>query len=133
MRYETLLFDVTDNIAVITLNRPDAANALDKTMAEELFDVSVRCDDDPAIRAVVLTGAGKMFCAGGDLKVFHDQGDGLPAFVLQTATMLHAAVSRFSHMAPPLVMAINGTAAGGGFSLALAGDYSIAATPFPTL
>lgn len=127
MTYETLLFDVTDNIAVITLNRPDAANALSKTMAGELFDAAVRCDDDDAIRAAVLTGAGKMFCAGGDLKIFHDQGDGLPAFVMQTATLLHAAVSRFNHMAPPLVMAINGTAAGGGFSLALSGDFSIAA------
>ena len=126
MSYETLTFEVTDRVGVITLNRPDQANALNKTMAQELFEVAVRCDTDDNIRAAILTGIGKMFCAGGDLKAFHDQGDNLPAFLTETATLLHSAVSRFNHMNAPLVIAINGTAAGGGFSLALSGDYSLA-------
>jgi 2-(1,2-epoxy-1,2-dihydrophenyl)acetyl-CoA isomerase len=76
---------------------------------------------------VVLTGAGKMFCGGGDLKTFNSLGDDAANYVDQTATVLHHAISRFARMAAPVVMAVNGTAAGGGFSLALAGDYVIAA------
>jgi len=127
MGYETLTFDVSDGIAVITLNRPEAANALDKTMAEDLFDVAVRCECDSAIRAAVLTATGDMFCAGGDLKAFSSQGDALPQFLMETATKLHSAITRFQYMDAPLTIAVNGTAAGAGFSIALSGDYVIAA------
>ena len=127
MSYEYIIFDVTDNVAVITLNRPDDANAIHKPMVEELLDIALRCYRDRAIRAAVLTGAGRMFCGGGDLKTFNDLGDGAANYVDQTATVLHHAISRFSRMDAPLVMAVNGSAAGGGFSLALAGDYVIAA------
>ena len=125
MAYETLKFEVTDNVGVITLDRPDAANSLNKVMADELFDVAVRCDSEA--RAVILTASGDMFCSGGDLKLFNSQGDGLPAFLMQTASMMHAAVTRFQYMDAPVIMAVNGTAAGAGFSLALSGDYVLAA------
>ncbi|MCZ6512237.1 MAG: enoyl-CoA hydratase/isomerase family protein, partial [Alphaproteobacteria bacterium] len=127
MSYQHIIFDVADNIGVITLNRPDDANAIHKPMVEELLDIALRCYRDREIRAVILTGSGKMFCGGGDLKTFHDLGDDAADYVDQTATVLHHAISRFSRMDAPLVMAVNGTAAGGGFSLALAGDYVIAA------
>ncbi len=127
MSYEHILFDVTDNIGVITLNRPDDANAIHKPMVEELLDIALRCYRDKDVRAVLLTGSGSMFCGGGDLKTFFDVGDDISDYVDQTATVLHHAVSRFSRMDAPVVMAVNGTAAGGGFSLALAGDYVIAA------
>ena len=127
MSYETLTFDVADNVATITLNRPDNANALTKRMAEELFDVATICDWQPDIRAVVLTSTGKMFCAGGDLKEFDGQGEDIAAFISSTATPLHNAITRFQRMDAPLVMAVNGTAAGAGFSLALCGDYILAA------
>ena len=127
MSYEHILFDVADNIAVITLNRPDDANAIHQPMVDELADIAIRCYRDKAVRAVVLTGAGKMFCGGGDLKTFFDTGDDVSNYVDRTATVLHHAISRFSRMDAPVVMAVNGTAAGGGFSLALAGDYVIAA------
>ena len=127
MGYETLTFEVTNGVALITLNRPDAANALDKTMAEDLFDVAVRCDCDAAIRAAVLTATGDMFCAGGDLKTFDSQGEALPQFLMETATKLHSAVTRFQYMDAPLTIAVNGTAAGAGFSIALSGDHVIAA------
>ncbi|MCZ6591921.1 MAG: enoyl-CoA hydratase/isomerase family protein, partial [Alphaproteobacteria bacterium] len=127
MSYQHIIFDVADNIGVITLNRPDDANAIHKPMVEELLDIALRCYRDRAIRAAVLTGAGRMFCGGGDLKTFNDLGDGAANYVDQTATVLHHAISRFSRMDAPLVMAVNGSAAGGGFSLALAGDYVIAA------
>jgi 2-(1,2-epoxy-1,2-dihydrophenyl)acetyl-CoA isomerase len=126
MRYQTILFDVADNIATVTLNRPDDANALDAQMAGELFDVAVRCSTDENVRALVITGTGRMFCAGGDLKDMQDQGDDKPAHLIHMATRLHAAITRLAHMDAPVIMAVNGTAAGGGFSLALAGDHVIA-------
>ncbi len=128
MSYETLTFTVAESVATITLNRPDHANALTKQMAQELFDVANTCDWDPEIRAVVVTAVGKMFCAGGDLKDFNSQGEDIAAYLSATATPLHNAITRFQRMDAPLVMAVNGTAAGAGFSLALAGDYVLASS-----
>ncbi len=126
MDYETLKFDIADGIATITLNRPDDANALNLTMAEELLSVSIVCSTNSDIRAVVLTGDGKLFCGGGDLNEFKQAGDEKEALLLRMATILHAAVIRFSNMDSPLVIAVNGTAGGGGFSLLLSGDYVLA-------
>ncbi len=123
MSYRTLRYDVDQGLARIVLHRPDAANALDLTMAEELFAVSLACAGDQSVRAVLLTGEGKMFCAGGDLKAFAAEGERVSAFVTKVATLLHAAITRFAHMDAPLVVGVNGTAAGAGFSLALSGDY----------
>ena len=126
MTYETIRFDIADSIATITLDRPDDANALNATMGRELYDVALRCAADRTIRAVVVTGSGKMFCAGGDLKEFHALGDAASAAVTRLASALHAAQTRFAHMDAPVVMAVNGTAAGAGFSLALSGDFVLA-------
>jgi len=126
MPYETLSFDVTGGVATITLNRPDNANAMNRQMMQDLFAVALQCDSDPAVRAVIITATGKMFCAGGDLKEFAAQGDGMPAFITELATILHAAITRFQRMDAPVVMAINGMAAGAGMSLAAAGDIVIA-------
>lgn len=128
MTYQTLKFDIADRIATITLNRPDNANALNLVMAEELHTVSIACATSRDIRAVVLTGEGRMFCAGGDLQDFKQAGDQKEALLLRMATVLHAAVIRFSNMDAPLIMAVNGAAGGGGFSLMLAGDFVIASS-----
>ena len=125
--YETLAWDLSDGVATITLNRPEAANALTMKMGEELMDASIRCDDDPEIRCVVLTGAGRMFCAGADLKAMPHAGPAMATEIKLLTTYLHAAISRFARMDAPLICAINGTAAGAGFSLALIGDLAIAA------
>jgi len=127
MTYQELEFTVADHIAVITLQRPQQGNAMTLQMARELLDAANRCDEDPAVRAVVLTGAGKMFCAGGDLKSFAEQGDQVALHIKRITQALHAAISRFNWMDAPVVAAINGTAAGGGFSLALSTDIAIAA------
>ena len=127
MLYETLLFDVKDHVAHLTLNRPDDANALNMQMGKELFDVSIRCDEDPDVRAVLLTGTGKMFAAGGDLKSFHAMGDQMGSGLKELTVYFHAMVSRFSRMDAPLVVAVNGMAAGAGFSLAICGDLVLAA------
>ncbi len=127
MEYETILFEVRDGVAHVTLNRPDAANSLNFQMARDFFDVSVRCDVDPAVRAVLMTGTGAMFCAGGDLKSFAEQGAALPAHLLEVTANLHAGISRFSWMDPPVVAAVNGPAAGAGMSLVCAADLAVAA------
>ncbi len=126
MTFETMTFEVADTVATITLNRPNDANALNARMAAELLDVGISCATNSAIRAVIVTGTGRLFCAGGDLKEMHAQGDNKQAHLTRMATDLHAALARFAHMDAPVVMAVNGTAAGAGFSLALSGDYVIA-------
>lgn len=127
MSYETLDFTVADGIARITLNRPERFNALNLAMAKELMEISIQCDEDDAIRCVVLKGAGeKAFCSGGDLIDFNADPRGLPVVMKETTTYLHAAVSRFSRMGAPLIGAINGVAAGAGISLAACVDLAIA-------
>jgi len=127
VKFENLLFDLSDHVARVTLNRPDAANGIDLALGRDLMRVAIRCDEDPEVRAVLLTGAGKMFCAGGDLKSFASFGDDLPAALKELTTYLHAATSRFARMDAPLVVAVNGAAAGAGMSLAVAGDLVVAA------
>ncbi|MDE0400335.1 MAG: enoyl-CoA hydratase-related protein [Candidatus Poribacteria bacterium] len=125
--YETLDWSLSDGVATITLNRPRAGNALTMQMGQELMDASIRCDDNPEVRAVVLTGAGKMFCVGADLKQFPPAGPKMAAEIKLLTTWLHAAISRFVRMDAPLICAINGTAAGAGMSLALIGDMALVA------
>jgi 2-(1,2-epoxy-1,2-dihydrophenyl)acetyl-CoA isomerase len=123
-----VLFEIRNHVAHITLDRPDAANALNVEMVKELEEVSLRCDEDPAVRAVLMTGAGKMFCGGGDLKAFAAQPPAqLPAYLKKVTLYLHKAVHRFARMKAPMVVAVNGNAGGGGMSLALAGDLVLAA------
>jgi len=127
MQYATILFDVRDHVAHITLNRPEAANSLNREMASDLMHAVMRCSEDSAIRAVVITGTGPMFCSGGDLKEFAAQGEHLPYHLKEVTTYLHAAISRLTRMDPPVVAAVNGSAAGAGMSLACACDIVVAA------
>ena len=128
MTYETLLLDIADNVATITLNRPADANAVNLRMAEELCHAATLCDDDPDVRAIVLTGTGKMFSAGGDLASFANSDDDLSLLIKRMVTSLHAAISRFARGDAPVIAAVNGTAAGAGFSMALATDLAIASS-----
>jgi len=96
-------------------------------MGRELMHAAIRASEDRAVRAVLLTGAGRMFSAGGDLKSFAAQGDGLPAHLKELAGMLHLTISRLVRMDAPLIVAVNGAAGGGGMSFVLAADLVIAA------
>lgn len=126
MAEQRLRFDLKDGVATLTLDRPKA-NGIDLEMGRALMHAAIRCHQDPEIRAVLLTGAGSMFCAGGDLKSFASLGSQLPSALLELTTYLHAATSRFLRMRAPLVVAVNGTAAGAGMSLAISGDLVLAA------
>src|SRR3989441_10344896 len=127
MAYQHLLFDRQDQIATITLNRPDAYNALNRGLGRDLFHAVLEVDDDPDVRCVVITGAGQPFCAGGDVKDFADNLDHIGALVKELTTYLHGAVSRLCRSDKPVIMAVNGVAAGGGMSFALCGDLVVAA------
>jgi 2-(1,2-epoxy-1,2-dihydrophenyl)acetyl-CoA isomerase len=121
-----VLLDIADGIARVTLNRPEAGNAIDLPMARALLDAAIRCDRDPSVRCVVLTGAGRMFCAGGDIAGFQSAGERADAYLSELAGTMTLALSRLARMAKPLLVLVNGPAAGAGLSIAIAGDVVLA-------
>ena len=123
--YQTITLEQSGPIARITLNRPDAANGMNDTMTRELADAAALCDTD-ATKVVVLTGSGRFFCAGGDLKSFAT-APSRGRHIKGVADDLHRAISTFARMDAVLITAVNGTAAGAGFSLAVTGDLVLAA------
>lgn len=122
-----LRFEMEGPVAKLTLNRPGHGNSINLEMARALVNAAIRCDSDPSIRCVVLTGEGRMFCAGGDVGMFAEAADQVPALLSELASTLHMAVAKLAHMAKPLLVLVNGPAAGAGLSLALLGDIVLAA------
>ena len=125
--FHTLSLEIAEGVARLTLNRPDSANAFDPEICRELRRAVTICDESDDVRAVVLTGAGKMFSAGGDLKYFSTRGEELGAALKEITTDLHAAISGMASMDAPVVCAVNGMAAGAGASLVAACDFAVAA------
>src|SRR5262249_44640360 len=105
-------------------------NAVNLELGRRLLDTVVRCDEDDNVRAVVITGNGPSFCSGGDIRQMMEvvARDGHAATFLKTLTVyFHETIATMAHMKKPVVTAVNGAAAGAGFSLALAGDLVLAA------
>lgn len=127
MPYENLVLEVSGGVAKITLNRPKAANAVNLALAKDLAYAAMECDENPAVRSIVITAGGRFFCAGGDLAAFGEAGDQAPHLLKEITTYLHSAISRLARTDAPVITSINGAAAGAGFSLACAGDLAIAA------
>lgn len=124
-----VVVDAEDGIATLTLNRPDDGNALSLAMVEHLSASVSHVDADRSIRCVILTGAGRFFCVGGDIGAFKSAGSNVPELLKNVTAHLHMAISRLARMGKPLVVAVNGPAAGAGLGLAALGDIVIAAEP----
>jgi 2-(1,2-epoxy-1,2-dihydrophenyl)acetyl-CoA isomerase len=124
--HETIELDVRDGVAHLMLNRPDAANGINRELAQDLMEATLVIQADPAARVVLLTGAGKMFCAGGDVKGFADRDD-LPTYLRQTLGPLHVAITNLVRGDAPVVAAVQGSAAGAGMGFVGAADLVVAA------
>lgn len=127
---ETLRIEVDGEIGTLTLDRPDAFNAMSPEMIGELGVAFAWLADQAPLRALVVTGAGKAFCSGGDINWFksgaEDDSIDLPAQVRRGAEALHSAIVDLRRIPYAVICALNGPAAGAGFSLALACDIRIA-------
>jgi enoyl-CoA hydratase/carnithine racemase len=130
MPYQYLLYDTKDAIVTLTLNRPDRLNALGDTLREELYDAIVRTRDDSEARIIVITGAGRGFCSGGDMKAAHEVQEGVRerALLDRVAPIRDKVVLAMRDSPKPIIAAVNGPAAGAGMNLALACDMRIAST-----
>lgn len=124
MAYNTILFDVSDRIATVTLNRPDAMNSTTDELYTELNDCLGRIAADSGISCVILTGAGRGFCAGADLKARREMTP------LQSRArhrwILKDVLAPLYNLEKPVIAAVNGAAAGAGFNIALACDFIVA-------
>ncbi|MBI4082363.1 MAG: enoyl-CoA hydratase/isomerase family protein, partial [Candidatus Lambdaproteobacteria bacterium] len=118
--------ELTDGVAVLTLNRPERMNAMGDNMREELIDRIEQAAADPAVRAVLITGAGRAFCAGRDMKEAARGGAEKPRPEARLPNRLGHYTSLIRRMKKPVIAAVNGPAYGGGWSLALACDIRIA-------
>jgi len=129
MAEQLVLLHEQDRVATITLNRPEVFNALNQPMAEALVQTIQACMDDDGIHVLILTGAGRGFCAGGDMKAAweHIQAGCDPRHFFRDLTVpLHRAITDMRLMEKPIVAAINGAAGGAGVSLAAACDLRLA-------
>lgn len=128
MTFETILYAIDDRVATITLNRPDRYNAMTDLMREELLRAINATEQNDAVRAVVITGAGKGFCSGGDLQEKRDAASAGEALPLEDKLMpiRNKIVLGIRNSAKPYIAAINGVAAGGGLGIALACDIRMA-------
>jgi 2-(1,2-epoxy-1,2-dihydrophenyl)acetyl-CoA isomerase len=124
----TVLYEAADGVALLTLNRPEKLNAFNEAMHRELAQALDRIEADPGIRAILLTGAGRGFCAGQDLgdRVM-DEGDGPPDLGDTLERLYNPLIHRICRLERPVVCAVNGVAAGAGANLAFNCDIVLAA------
>jgi 2-(1,2-epoxy-1,2-dihydrophenyl)acetyl-CoA isomerase len=121
MPYTTLLTDLSDAVLTVTLNRPEVLNAFNDEMAAELLDALKQAERDAAVRCLVLTGAGRAFCAGQDLGALRSRGEAV-SFREHLQHTYNPLIAKLRAIEKPVIGQINGAAAGAGFGLALACD-----------
>lgn len=122
----SILLDIQHHVANVTLNRPEVFNSFNREMALELQSILDHCADDPNVRAIVITGAGKAFCAGQDLKEVTTP-ELMPGFQKILDEHYNPIITRIRNLEKPVVAAVNGVAAGAGANIALACDIVVAA------
>lgn len=120
-----LIMEKEEGYAILTLNRPDARNALSPQLLLDLCAAFRTLQDDDEVRAVILTGAGSAFCAGLDLKAMSEAEDGIGVYNIHAEHDITVAMEAFDR---PIIIGVNGVAATGGFELALMGDILLASS-----
>lgn len=130
MPYQCLLYDVQERVATLTLNRPERLNALGGTLREDLYEAVQQAAADPGVGALIITGAGRGFCSGGDVKSMSErEGAAAPPPTSERwAPIRDRVVLALRDCPKPIIAAVNGAAAGAGMNLALACDMRIAST-----
>jgi len=130
MTYECLIYEVKDGIATLTLNRPDRLNALGGSLRDDLHAAVTRSAADPEVRVMVITGAGKGFCSGGDVKAMGEAkaGQRERPLIEKIAPGRDRTLLAMREAPQPIIAAVNGAAAGAGMNLALGCDIRIAST-----
>ena len=126
MTYRTIQFETDGALGVLTLNRQERLNAINREMTGELQDLITRLETDADVRVLIVTGAGRAFCAGADIKERAERMDDMAA--ARTSAVLSPAFRRLERLPQVSVAAVNGVAAGGGLELAMACDLRIAST-----
>lgn len=122
MDYNSIIYEKNFSIAKIVLNKPDTGNTLDSQLAKELYEATLDAASDENIKALILTANGKLFCGGGNLKFLLSKKEEVKKTLLEMTMYFHGAISRMARMSAPIIVGVNGTAGGGGFSLAITGD-----------
>lgn len=130
MAYKCLIYEVEENIATLTMNRPERLNALGDTLRTDLHDAITTASADPDVRAIILTGAGRGFCSGGDVKAMNEakQRDQSAPIMDKIAPSRDLTVLAMQDAPKPVIAAVNGPAAGAGMNIALACDIRIASS-----
>lgn len=123
----TIHLEIRESVAFLSLARPEAANTMNLEFGREFLAAAFVIEAAPSVRAVLLTGQGKNFCFGGDLKGMVASGADVRAYLSELTTNLHAGMALLARLDAPVIAAVNGTAAGAGLGLVLAADLAIAA------
>ena len=127
MPYENIILEIEDQVAVVTLNRPDKLNAISSELHEEIMQVCRQLGEDDGVRVVIWTGAGRGFCSGVDLTAARQQGEHQPRSerIDEYGWVGRQAIEIYRNLNKPTIAAVNGVAAGAGMSLALACDMRV--------
>lgn len=120
--------DIVDGVAEVRLNRPEASNGMNVELLKALHEAVLACHADARVRVVLLTGAGRNFCAGGDIRTFEAKGENLPDYLREATAWLQLATAALIQLRAPVIAAVQGFAAGGGgLGLVCASDLVVAA------
>lgn len=123
----SLRVEIREHVGYVTFARPEAANTIHLQFGKEFLAAALRIETTPGVRAVLVTGEGRNFCFGGDLRSMLGTEQSIQSYLSELTTDLHSGMSIFARLDAPVIAAVNGTAAGAGLGLVLAADIAIAA------